>query len=71
VNKIINKMENLEFSTREYLFVGVILFLAGLLIGLIASPKGERTVGSNNGNNNGNNNSGCLTDESSSTCCEE
>jgi len=60
MNKIVNKIENLEFNTREYFFVGLILLLAGLLIGIIASPKGERIIGSNNGNNN----SGCLTDDS-------
>jgi len=60
MSRIIAKVEDMEFSTREYLFSGIILLLAGLLIGIIVSPKGERTIGSNNGNNN----SGCLTDES-------
>jgi len=64
MNKIIAKIEDLELSTREYFLFGVVLLLAGLLVGIIVSPKGERTIGSNNGNNNGNNNSGCLTDES-------
>lgn len=67
MNKIVSKIENLEFSTREYFFTGLILFLAGLLIGIIMSPKGERTIGCNNGNNN----SGCLTDESNSCCDAE
>lgn len=56
---LLSKVDELEFSTREYCFAGVILFLAGILLGIILSPKGERTIGSNNGNNN----SGCLTDE--------
>lgn len=68
MNRIIAKIESFEFSVREYFFVGLILFFAGLLIGIVASPKGERTIGSNNGNNNGNNNSGCLTDDSNSNC---
>lgn len=59
MKKIMSEIEKLEFSTREYCFAGVILFLAGMLLGIILSPKGERTIGSNNGNNN----SGCLTDE--------
>jgi len=72
MNKIVAKIEELGFSTREYLFAGVILLLAGLLLGIAVSPKGERTVGSNNGNNNGNNNSGCLTDEAKCDCeCAE
>lgn len=67
MKKIVEKIENLEFSTREYFFAGLILFLAGLLIGIIASPKGERTIGSNNGNNN----TGSITDTSENTCSEE
>lgn len=63
MNRIIAKIESRMFSTREYFFIGVILFLYGLVIGLFASPKGERNVGCNNGNNSGNNNSDCMTDE--------
>lgn len=64
MKKIVEKIENFEFSTREFLFVSLILFLMGLLLGIIISPKGERTIGCNNGNNN----TGCLTEESNSTC---
>lgn len=64
MKKIVDKIESLEFSTREYFFVGLILFLTGLLLGLIFSPKGERTIGSNNGNNN----TGSITDTSENTC---
>jgi len=71
MKKIIAKIEDLELNTREYFMVGVVLLLAGLLVGIVVSPKGERTIGSNNGNNNGNNNSGCLTDESNSVNDEE
>lgn len=66
MNKIVDKIESLEFSTREYFFAGLILFLAGLLLGIIVSPKGERTIGSNNGNNN----TGSITDTKESTCSE-
>ena len=64
MKKIVEKIENFEFSTREFLFVSLILFLMGLLLGIIISPKGERTIGCNNGHNN----TGCLTEESNSTC---
>lgn len=67
MKKILSKIEDSEFSTREYFFMGIILFFIGLFLGLVFSPKGERTIGSNNGNNNGNNNSGCLTEETKDT----
>jgi len=68
MNKLLAKLEDLEFSTREYFLMGVILFLAGVLIGMAASPKGEKTIGSHNGNNCGNsNNSGSFNDESHSS----
>lgn len=67
MNKIIGKIENCEFSTREYFFVGIILFLAGLLFGIIVSPKGARVIGSNNGNNN----SDCVNAEEKKVCNEE
>lgn len=51
MNKITEELENLNFSTREYFLSGIIMFLAGLVIGIILSPKGERIIGSNNGNN--------------------
>jgi len=68
MNKIISEVEKYELKTREYVFLGALLFLLGMILGIMLSPKGERTVASHNGcncgNNNGNNNSGCLTDES-------
>ena len=66
MKKIVDKIEHLEFSTREYFFVGLILFFAGLLLGIVFSPKGERTIGSNNGNNN----TGSITDTSENACNE-
>lgn len=59
MKKVIAKIEDFDFSTREYLFIGAILLLIGLLIGIGISPKGDRTIGSNNGSNNASNNSGC------------
>ena len=67
MKKIIEKIENLEFSTREYFMAGLLLFVVGLLFGIIVSPKGDRAYGSNNGNNN----SGCLTEETNCSSCEE
>lgn len=66
MKKIVEKIESLDFSTREYFFVGLLLFVMGILIGIIVSPKGERMVGCNNGNNN----SGCLTESLNDECDE-
>lgn len=71
MKKIIAKIDDLELSTREHFFIGLILFLFGLLIGIIVSPKGEMVIGSNNGNYNGKNNSDCLTDEMNDSDREE
>jgi len=52
MKKLLSKLEEKEYSTREYLLLLVTFFVTGLLLGIIFSPKGERTIGSNNGNNN-------------------
>jgi len=56
MDKILSIIEEKEFTTREFVFAGVSLFLLGVLMGILFSPKGERSYGCNNGNNN----SGCL-----------
>lgn len=47
MKKLIAKIEDMNFSGREYFLLGVCL-----LLGMLLSPKGERVIGSHNGNNN-------------------
>ena len=58
MNKLIAKVEDMDLSFREQVLFGLVLFLGGLLIGILFSPKGDRIYGSNNGNNN----TDCLQD---------
>lgn len=46
MKKLIAKIEDMNFSGREYFLLG------GTLLGMLLSPKGERVIGSHNGNNN-------------------
>ena len=59
MKKFVQKIEEKNFSTREYCLIGAVL----TLIGIMFSPKGKRVIGSNNGNNNGNNNTTNLGDD--------
>ena len=52
MRKIIEKLQEQEFTTREYVFIGFILFLGGIVLGMLLSPKGKRVIGSHNGNGN-------------------
>lgn len=52
MKKLIAKIEDMNFSGREYFLLGVCLLLGGTLLGMLLSPKGERVIGSHNGNNN-------------------
>lgn len=56
MNKLIAKVEDMDLSFREQVLFGLVLFLGGILLGIIFSPKGQRSYGCNNGNNN----TGCL-----------
>ena len=51
MKKLIAKIEDMNFSGREYFLLGVCLLLGGTLLGMLLSPKGERVIGSHNGNN--------------------
>lgn len=44
-------IENGEYTAREMILAGSILFLLGLVIGLLISPRKTMTFGSHNGNN--------------------
>jgi len=50
--KIIEYLKEQEFTRRELVLIGIVLFFAGLVLGIAVSPKGYRMIGSNNGNNN-------------------
>ena len=52
IQKIVERIEEQEFTVREYILIGISLFLGGMAAGMLLSPKGKRTIGSNNGNNN-------------------
>lgn len=52
MKKYLEMIEEMEFSTREYVLMGACCFLTGLVLGVFISPKGRRTIGSNNGCNN-------------------
>ena len=52
MKKLIEKLEEQEFSTREYFLIGISLFLGGFVLGMLLSPKGKRVIGSHNGNDN-------------------
>ena len=45
-------------SKRELVLGVTVCALAGILLGILFSPKKHTTIGSNNGNNSGNGNSG-------------
>ena len=45
-------MDDKPFSKRELLFGVVAVFLFGLVLGGMCSPKKQITLGSNNGSNN-------------------
>jgi len=72
MKKIIDFINEQEFTTREYLFCGLALFFLGVVLGITLSPKGNRMYGSNNGNNNTGhfNDDDCKCDCDEDCCCE-
>lgn len=52
LNKLTEIIKNEDYTTREAVLSGIILFLLGIIIGAIFSPKKNTEVGCNNGNNN-------------------
>jgi len=49
---LVNKINDGEFTGREIFMAGITLFVTGILLGFIFSPKKSNVFGSNNGNNN-------------------
>lgn len=67
LKKLIKKIDEGEYTAREIVMAGTILFLSGILLGFIFSPKKTTTIGSHNGNNN----TGTLvSDEDKKEGCE-
>lgn len=54
ISNLMTRIDNKEFTAREILLTGTVLFLSGLLLGLFLSPKKFSMFGCNNGSNNGN-----------------
>lgn len=54
---------NKDFTTREAVLFSVCLFLLGIVIGMILSPKGNRMAGCYNSNAEGCGCCGCCGDE--------
>jgi len=52
-----------SLSQTECLLIAIILFCLGLILGMIFSPKGSRTIGSNNSNNGSNNGPQIMEDK--------
>lgn len=52
ITDLMERIEDGEFTAREILLAGTSLFLVGILLGIVLSPKKNTTIGSNNGNNN-------------------
>lgn len=53
---LVNQINEGKYTGREILLQGVVLFLTGMLLGMIFSPRKYQVIGSNNGNgiSNGN-----------------
>ena len=51
---LMNQINEGKYTGREILLAGAVLFLTGMLLGIIFSPRKYQVIGSNNGNGNGN-----------------
>jgi len=47
-----------DYTVRESVLAIIVVFLTGIILGAVCSPKKVRHFCSHNGNNNGNNNNG-------------
>lgn len=58
IKKLMNQIDAGEFTGREILLTGCVLFLLGMVLGIFGSPRKRMVIASNNGNtrNSGNNN---------------
>ena len=53
---LMNQINEGKYTGREILLTGAVLFLTGMLLGIIFSPHKYQVIGSNNGNGNGSGN---------------
>lgn len=65
--KFMQKIDQGEFSAREIILAGCDLFLLGVLLGMIFSPRKTTTIGSYCGNNNGSGDIGEQVEEEGQT----
>lgn len=59
--KLIEEIESGKYTAREIVLAGITLFLLGMVIGAVFTPKKNVTIGSNNCDNGCNN--GTAPDE--------
>lgn len=52
IEEFMGRISDGEYTAREIVLSGITLFLLGMLLGILFSPKKNTTIGSNNGNNN-------------------
>ena len=47
---LMNQINEGKYTGREIVLTGAVLFLTGILLGMIFSPRKYQVIGSNNGN---------------------
>ena len=57
---LMNQIDKGEYTGREILLTGAVLFLAGALLGMIFSPRKYQVIGINNGNGSDKQESGVM-----------
>lgn len=62
-NCCLQTLTNGEYSARELVLSGVVLFLFGMIVGMLVSPRKNQMFGSYNGSYNGNEDYGYDFDE--------
>ena len=54
---LMSEIDEGKYTGREIVLAGAVVFLTGILLGIIFSPRKHQVIGSNNGNGSGNGNS--------------
>lgn len=62
LDMLLDDLEDGRFTSLEIVLSGLVLFLTGILVGILISPKKYSMIGCNNGNGS----CGCSGD-----CCED
>lgn len=50
---LMKQIDEGKYTGREILLMGAVLFLGGMLLGMMLSPRKYQVIGSNNGNGSG------------------